>query len=168
MRLLPFVILAVVTLVLQLALAPAISLTSASFMPQFPLILAMFVALYARADVALIACWSLGLLLDLSSRGPMGGFAFAFGLVGLGIVNIRASIFRDHPLSHFFLAMVFGVVANEIVCLREAFGSQLGGFTWHHLFVIPAGNAVYTALLAPYLMLLLVRLRRVMDFTERA
>jgi len=165
MRPLPFIILAVVTLVLQVALMPAIALTSARFQPQLLLIVAMFVALYARAEIALIGCWVLGLMLDLATIGPMGAFAFAFGLAGLGIVSARASIFRDHPLSHFFLALVFGLAANEVVALRQA---VVSGPSIQLVVLEPLGFAVYTALIAPYLMLLLNRLRGVMDFPERA
>ncbi len=163
MRVLPFTILAAIALALQVSLAPAMRLTAARFQPQFLLIVALYVALYARAEVALIGCWVLGLLLDLSSITPMGGFAFAFGLVGLGIVSARASLFRDHPVSHFFLALVFGLLANEVVALREAvrFGLRV-----ELLVIQPLGTAVYTALLAPYVMLLLNRFRRRMHFPD--
>jgi rod shape-determining protein MreD len=119
----------------------------------------------SSSRAALIACWTLGLLLDLASSGPIGCFAFAFGLVGLGIVGLRASLFRDHLLSHFFLALVFGMIANEVVVLRDAIGGA--GWSWRLLFLQPAGNAVYTAIVAPYVMLLLLRLRGAMHFPAR-
>jgi rod shape-determining protein MreD len=165
MRPLPFAILALIALVLQVSLVPAMAVTSAGFKPQLLLVLAMFVALYARPDAALLGCWTLGLLADLSSIGPLGGFAFGFGLAGLGIVATRASLFRDHPLSHFFLALSFGFLANEIVSLRDAV--YAARYDARRLVVLPLGAAAYTALIAPYLMLLLNRFRRVMRLPER-
>ncbi len=165
MRPLPFAILAVVVLVLQVAVAPAIALTSARFQPQFPLILAMFVALYARTDAALLGCWTLGLLLDLASLGPLGVYAFSFGLVGLGIVGMRASLFRDHFFSHIFLALVFGLLANLVAVL--VVGIRAGNWSLHLQVVQPLGVAFYTAMVAPYLMLLLNRFRRTLRFPER-
>jgi len=166
MRPLPFAILAVLTLVVQLILGQAIALTGSGFQPQFLLILAMFIALYARVDSALIGCWTLGLLMDLNGSSPMGVFAFAYGLLGLGIVSVRGSLFRDHPVSHFVLAFVFGLLADGIVVLREAV-TNASGFQAHLLVVHPLGVAIYTALLAPWVMLLLGRLRRWMNLPER-
>lgn len=164
MRALPFAILAFLALVLQVSLAPTLAVTSARAQPQFPLILALFVALFARADAALLACWTLGLLLDLATVGPIGAFAFAFGLVGLGIIRIRASLFRDHPVSHIFLALTFGFLANFIVAVRVAIDH---GLSAQLLLVQPLGAAVYTALLAPCLMPLLNTMRRIMHFPEK-
>lgn len=165
MRLLPFVLLAAVTLVLQVTLAPAIALTSAQFAPQLLLISAMFIALWARAESAMIGCWTLGLLLDLASGGPMGAFAFSFGLVGLGIVAVRASLFRDHLFSHILLALVFGLLSNTVASLVDAVHS--GNWSLNLLLIQPLAVAFYTAMAAPYMMLLLNRFRRFMHFPER-
>lgn len=164
MRALPFIILAVLALVLQVAVAPALIATSVRSQPQFLLILAVFVALHARADAALLGCWTLGLLMDLASVGPMGAFSLAFGIAALGMVRVRASMFRDHPLSHVFLTLVFGFVVNALVALRVAASC---GFSWQLLAVQPLGAAIYTALLAPCLMPLLNIFRRTMQFPER-
>lgn len=165
MRPLPFAILAVLALVLQISLAPAIEAPPRT-LPQLPLILAVYVALFAKADAALIACWSLGLLMDLASIGPMGGCAVAYGLAGAGIVYIRSSVFRDHPLSHVFLTLVFCFLANEIIALRVAINHGVG-FHRSLLLFDPLASAIYTALLAPCLMPLLNTTRRVMQFPEK-
>ncbi|MDD4892284.1 MAG: rod shape-determining protein MreD, partial [Phycisphaerae bacterium] len=116
MRALPFAILALLSVVLQVSITPA--LDAAHTLPQLPLILAVYVALYAKADAAMIGCWILGLLFDLATTGVLGGCALAYGLTGAGIVYFRSSEFRDHPLSHVFLALVFCFLANEVVAFR--------------------------------------------------
>jgi rod shape-determining protein MreD len=164
MRALPFAILMLLALVLQVSIAPVLVATSVRAAPQFPLILAVFVALYARQEAAMIGCWLLGLTMDLATIGQFPGFALAFGLVGFGIVRVRASVFRDHPLSHVFLTLLFGFLANAIVASRVAFSA---GLDWRLLAAQPLGVAIYSALLAPCLMPLLTSLRRVMQLPER-
>jgi rod shape-determining protein MreD len=164
MRVLPFIILAVICLVLQVAVAPALAVTSLRAAPQPLLILALFVALFARSDAAVLGCWTLGLMQDLASIGPIGAGALAYGLVGLAIVHVRSSVFRDHPLSHIFLALIFGFLANELLALRVAVAD---GFNNRLLVAEPLATAIYTALLAPCLMPLLNATRKLMQFPEK-
>ena len=164
MRALPFFILAIICLVLQVAVAPAMAVTSLRAAPQPLLILALFVALFAKRDAALLGCWMLGFMQDLASVTLIGTGALAYGLIGLAIVRVRSSVFRDHPLSHIFLALVFGFLANELIALRVA---AADGFNSRLLLAEPLATAIYTALLAPCLMPLLYAMRKLMQFPEK-
>ncbi len=166
MRALPFAILAAIALVLQISVVPAIAV-SGGFEPQLLLILALFVALFARAEAALIGCWVLGLLVDLQSEARLGSYAFAFGLVGLGIVQIRSSLFRDHPLSHVVLAFLFCLLAEMVAAAPLAVSGVPPGALIRLLLYQPLSTAAYTSLLTPCLMPLLNTFRRKMQFPER-
>ena len=166
MRALPFIILAIICLVLQVAVAnPALAATSLRAAPQPLLILALFVALFAKSDAALLGCWTLGFMQELAGLTTLGAGALSYGLVGLIIVRIRSSVFRDHPLSHIFLALIFGFLANEFMALRLA--AKIGDFNARLLVAQPVATAIYTALLAPCLMPLLNAMRKLMQFPEK-
>ena len=164
MRVLPFAILALAALVLQVAVAPHLALTSARYQPQLPVILMVFISLYARSDPALLGSWTLGLLVDLASVGPLGGFAFSYALCSLGILAVRSSLFRGHPMSHFILTFASATFAEILVLVRLLLPDRVQP---HALLLAPLAIGLYTALLAPYAMLLLNLFRRSLRFPER-
>lgn len=154
MRWLPFAILLYVTAVLQTAFAPFVAIHTVQ--PDFLVILAVYYALHARRYDALIACWIIGLMIDLSGMSylstgysNLGVSAFALGLIAFLIVNIREAIVRDSAATQ--LVMTFGV--------KMLLGMMTG---CHMLYVLGAWNrmgdliaitlwqAVYTSAIALY------------------
>jgi rod shape-determining protein MreD len=164
-----FAILAYLIIAIQIGLGGFINFGSAS--PDLILPIAVFIAINARREDALIACFILGLLHDLFTPQPAGLYAFSYGLVGLFVVGARPAVYRDHPLTHFFVTLAGALVTGAVILLNEWAYPIL-----HHAIDAPKpsisrilASAVYSALLAPLLLGLLVRVKWVLGFrTPRA
>ena len=159
-----FAILAYLVLAIQLALGGFINYGSAS--PNLVLPVAIFIAINARREDALVAAFILGLLQDLFSQQPPGLYAFSYGLVGLFVVGARPAVYRDHPLTHFFVTLVGGLVTGAVVLLNEWAYPVL-----HHVIDAPRpsfsrmlASIIYTAILAPLILGILCRMKRLFGF----
>jgi rod shape-determining protein MreD len=156
-----FIILAVVTLVLQTTLVPAIEIGATR--PSWMFVLAVFYGLWGTWPDAAIAAWLLGLGVDLQSAGAGGGrialHAFCYGGAVWAMIHIRAAFVRDHLVTQFMMTLVFGFAVQLIV---EAYRYwTVGGVSSEHGVWAPAmWTALYTAACAPWLHWLLLRLRR--------
>src|SRR5947209_15581422 len=114
MRWLPFVILAYVALGVQVGLSGYVSVYHAR--PDLVLLAAIFVAVHAQRDVALLACFLLGLAKDSLMPGlPMGLTAFSYGLVAIFILSTHDLVYREHFLTHVSLALVSGLITASVV-----------------------------------------------------
>ena len=63
-----------------------------SVRPEWVIILTVFYVTHAVASDALIAAWTIGLVLDLCSDARLGLFALSFGLTALEIQRILNSL----------------------------------------------------------------------------
>ncbi|HEX4053363.1 MAG TPA: rod shape-determining protein MreD [Tepidisphaeraceae bacterium] len=156
MRWLSYFILAYVTLGLQAGVAHAMQWKTAE--PNLVLLAVVFIALNAPRDAALLGCFILGVMQDLASGGTMGLFAFSYGLVALFITAIQQAVHRRHPLTHFTVALIGGILTAIILAI--------------HGWVRPPGihamplffTAIYSAVLAPFVIGPLQRMNRVFRF----
>lgn len=159
MRWLYWSILAYIVLVLQAGVGPFIAWGGVP--PNLVLILVVFFALNAPREPALLAGFVLGLMQDLLTTTPLGFNAFIGGLVALLVQFTQASVYRDHPLTHFMLTLGAGVLASL--------------FTVAHGWFYPASPPLamlitcnlYTAVLAPLLLWPLGRLKPLFAFQAR-
>ncbi|QDV91492.1 rod shape-determining protein MreD [Phycisphaerae bacterium RAS2] len=152
MRWIPFAILLYLTAVLQSTLAPFLAVHS--IRPDFLVIVAVHYALAARATDALIACWIIGFVTDLTTLsigeyGNVGIHAFAFGLAALAIVALREITFRESVITQIvctFLArvVVAGVTGLHLLWVADAW-SRTG-----EILLVGVYSAAYTAAIAPY------------------
>jgi hypothetical protein len=110
MRWLAYVILAYVAVALQIGLGPFLRYKGAQ--PNLVLLAAVFIALNAPRDAALLGCFCLGLLQDLLTQQPPGLFALSYGLTAMVAVSVHQVIYREHPLTHFSVAL-FGGPADD-------------------------------------------------------
>lgn len=156
MRWLSYFILAYITLGLQAGIARAMQWKAAE--PNLVLLAVVFIALNAPRDVALLGCFILGAMQDLTSGGTMGLFAFSYGLVALFIVAVQQAVHRRHPATHFALTLIAGVLTAIVLAI--------------HRWLRPPGpqvlplfyTAVYSAILAPFVIGGLQRISRVFHF----
>src|SRR5580704_6795193 len=116
MRWLSFFILAYVALGLQLGLARAIEWKDAA--PDFVLLAIIFLSLNAPRDTALLACFILGLLRDLAGDGTLGLYALSYSMVALIIVGVQQAVARRHPVMHFMLTLLGGLLIAIILSLH--------------------------------------------------
>lgn len=135
---------------------------------EFLPLLAVFYALYAAEASAPLAALFCGLAYDLATPDYdyVGTNLIPLGLVGWLIVRIRLSIFREHFISQVVMTLV-GILLFAVlsVAFRRVIGAPLhGGSMMAHLGV-HAGNALYTAIVAPVLFMLLFRRQQLLGFT---
>ena len=170
MRPLSYFLLAYVALGLQAGIARAMEWHTAA--PNFVLLAVVFIALNAPRDTALLACFGLGAMHDLTSGPSLGLLAFSYGLVALFIVAIQQAINRRHPATHFAVALVGGVITAIVLAIHgwlrppgaeeSANGQRLAAV---HAAVPPLFYAaVYSAILAPFVVGGLQRISRVFRF----
>ncbi len=161
MRWIAFTILLYIVTVLQTAVVPYLGVHHTR--PDLLVILAVYYALTARSQDALLAAWFIGLAADLTGlglvrHGGIGLHAFTMGLIAILIVNTRDFTFRD------------SVVTRLVYTLLAAFAQSL--LVGLHLYYTAANrpamidivlgslySAVFTALLAPYGHWILGRIR---------
>jgi rod shape-determining protein MreD len=181
MRWITYFILAYLALGLQVGLGNYVSYQGAA--PNLVLLAVVFIAINAPRDAALLGCFGLGVMHDLLTQQPPGLFALGYGLVGLMIAGTHHVVYREHPLTHFSMALVAGIVVGIIVLLNGwihppgARGSEWvgsGGGPSPAVEVAVSAvrpspgmeftRALYTAVLAPVVLGLLQRLKRAFAF----
>ena len=168
MRWTSFVILAFIAVVLQTTVVAR--LTVSGFCADLVLIIAVYYALHASTPDALIAAWVLGMMTDLSGPGRLGVYAFGFGLMALLIVQLRDSMFRDHPLTSLVLTLfcawgVHAMAGGVYLVLAVLTHSQT------HRDIVDVltqatGSALFTAAVAPHVHYLLARFRGQLGLTS--
>ncbi len=131
-------------------------------------LLAVFYSLYASESAAPIAALLCGLAYDIGNFPDdfVGTNLIPLALVGWLIVRIRLSIFREHFISQLLITLM-AILAFAIISaiFRKFIGAPLEGKTvWTH-FAFLAGNAVYTAAVAPFVFYVLFRFRHILGFT---
>lgn len=86
--------------------------------PNFVLLAAIFVAVNAPREAALLGCFGLGIMQDLLTTQALGLHAFSYGLVAMFIISTQEFVYRDHPLTHFSLALTGGLMTGAVLCLH--------------------------------------------------
>lgn len=155
MRWFSFIILAYVALGVQLGLGGLAYVNRV----DFPLLAAAFIAINARRDVALPACFVLGLLHDLlGAVTPVGGYALAYSLVALMVAGTDRALSVEHPFTHFIVTFVGGLIVTIVLLLI--------GWRWGTPppFWASIAGVFYTAILALPVMWSLTKMRRTFRF----
>jgi rod shape-determining protein MreD len=173
MRWFAYIILAYFALALQIGLAPYIAYHGAA--PNLVLLAAVFIAVHAPRDAALMACFALGFLQDMVTLQQPGLFALSYGLVALFVVSTQQVVYKEHPLTHFSLALAAGLI-TAVVLLAHGWIRPPAPRTMDGNMVVPAVRisttiqlygVLYTALLAPIALGLLQRARGIFGFAGR-
>jgi len=169
MRWFPYILLAYVAVGLQIGLAPFIAYKGAS--PNLVLLAVVFIAVNAPKEAALIGCFVLGFLQDLVTQQQPGLFALSYGLVALLIVSTQQTLYKDHPLTHFSLAMAAGFITAVVIILHDRVRPPvLKMIDGKHLqalrpsATVELTRVVYTAVLAPVLLGLLRKGKGIFGF----
>ncbi len=157
MRWISFVILACIGIVLQTTVAHRLQINNVS--PDLMLIITVHYALHAISPDAMIAAWLLGFSIDLYGSGRLGVFAFGFGVVAALIVQLRDSMFRDHPLTSLFVTLTCAWAVHLMAGIHFILTHPNAPRGIVDVFLYAAYTAMYTAALAPYLHWILGRIR---------
>ena len=159
MRWISLFILAYLVLGIQMGMGEFARVGSAS--PSLVLIAVIFIAMNAPRDAALLACFVLGAMQDLTTLTPLGLYALAYSIVGMFVVATQDLFHGDHPVTHFSLAFAGSLLMGAVLFLHG---------WWRGPSVPMAGlftSALYTALLAPIVLALLNRIKRMFAFSRR-
>jgi cell shape-determining protein MreD len=129
-------------------------------------IVAVHYALAARVYDALLACWFVGLVVDLagiSYRGHanVGLHALALSLLAMPIVKVRSFIFRDSVFTQLVFTFLAKLILDLIVGMHMMWSIGDWSF-WGEVATTAIYAAIYTAVLAPYGHWFLRRLRGVL------
>ncbi len=131
-------------------------------------ILAIFYALYAADSAAPIAGLLCGLLYDFGNADILGTSAVPLALTAFLIVRIRLSIFREHFMSQLlitlFAILTFALMSIPMHLLSS---SPLQGRSAGTHFATLAGNALYSAIVAPFFFWLFFRSPSLLGFTQQ-
>lgn len=155
MRWFSFIILAYLMLGVQLGLGGIAHIGRVDFV----LIAAAFIAINARRDVALPACFVLGLLHDLlGGISPIGAYALAYSMVALMIAGTDRALAAEHPFTHFIITFIGGIVAMIVLMI----------IGWRWGAPLPFWGSVagvfYTSIIALPVMWALNKMRRTFRF----
>jgi rod shape-determining protein MreD len=173
MRMISYIFLAYFALALQIGLAPFIAYHGAA--PNLVLLAVVFIAVHAPRDAALIGCFALGFLQDLTTLQQPGLFALSYGLVALFVVSTQQVVYKEHPLTHFSLALAAGLI-TAIILLLHGWIHPPAARTTEGTVVFPAVristtlqlySVLYTSFLAPIVLGLLQRARGLFGFAGR-
>jgi rod shape-determining protein MreD len=156
MRWIAYFILAYVALGVQAGVGASAQVGQAQ--PNFGLLAAIFIALHAPREPALLGCFIMGLLQDVLTVHPLGLHALGYGMVGMVVMGARAVVYREHALTHVMLALAGGIILGLVIVVHG----------WLRGPAVPVGTVVlsivYTAAIAPLLMWLLRRVKKVFAF----
>jgi rod shape-determining protein MreD len=170
MRWAAYFIFTYVALGLQLGLAPEVAYHGAA--PNLVLLAAIFISLNAPRDAALLGCFALGIVQDLLSSQPPGLFAMSYGLVAMFVISTQHVVYRGHPLTHFSLALVGGLMTMFILLLHGWIHPP-GAARVEAKVALPAirispatefTRVLYTAVLAPFVLWGLQKTRGIFAF----
>jgi rod shape-determining protein MreD len=179
MRWLTYFILAYVAVGVQIALRGYFDIKGAE--PNLVLLVVIFVAVNAPREAALGGAFLLGVMQDLLTLQPMGVWAVCYGLVAMFVISTHEIVYREHPLTHFSLALTGGILCTIVIVVHGWIYPMIHGRG------MPAGphnpeavllqrpsaigllaGTIYTAILAPLVLGALQRMKRAFAFRRRA
>lgn len=159
-----FTIVLYITTALQATVAPMLAVHGVR--PDLMSILAAFYALVARREDALIACWFIGLAIDLTGIGfvrhsGVGPSSLAMGLMCLAVISVRDLTFRESVVTQlvtsFLISLGFAILAGLYLSYSAANRPRAWDVVQSGLY-----GAVYTAVIAPYCQWILRRMRNLL------
>jgi rod shape-determining protein MreD len=159
MRFLSWFILAYVALGMQMGMGEFVRVRGGT--PNVALLAVIFIALWAERDAALLACFCIGVMQDLTTLAPLGLYALSYSLVGLLVTGGHDVVDREHPATHVGLAFVGGVIVGIVLIAHGLWRGPR----------VPLGplfaSVLYSSILAPILLFVLQRMRRIFAFGSR-
>jgi len=162
MRWLSYFILAYLALGAQVAVRPFVSVGEA--VPNFLLMIVVFLAMNAPREPALLGCFFLGLMQELLTLQALGTWATSYTLVAMLVLSLQEVVYGEHPLTHFSLVLVGGILCGVVLVLHGVLYPLLHKLPRQSLGLRPFGDALYSALLAPIILGVLQRMKGVFSF----
>ena len=159
MRWLTCFILAYVALGIQMGMGEFVRVRGAT--PSLVILAVIFIAMNARRESALLACFVIGTLQDMTTLAPLGLYALSYSLVGMFVVSTQEIVASEHPVTHFSLAFTGSLLMGAVLFIHGRIRGPA---------VPPGGlfaSAIYTAFLAPIVLGMLNRVKKLFAFSRR-
>jgi rod shape-determining protein MreD len=166
MRWVSYFILAYIALGVQIALDGFVDVKGAT--PNFVLLVVIFLAVNGGREPVLLGSFILGLMQDLLSLYPLGTWAVTYTLVAMFVLSTQEIVYREHPLTHFSLALSGGILCGVVLTIHGWIYPLIhGAGTGHGGGMATFTSAIYTAVLAPVILGVLQRMKRAFAFRRR-
>ena len=159
MRWFSFAIVVLVALLLQVAVCRVFGMGPQDIIPDLLLLVGVVLAFRGRPNEALLGCWILGLIKDLSSEAVLGSYALSFGVMALLILRLRDVFYGYHTVALMLLTLLGGFLIEQAVFtlgLLRGYGTD----NYRQLTLEMLLSALLTAALAPYGQWLLMKMHR--------
>lgn len=161
MRSAAYFILAYIALGAQVGLAPFIKIGAP---PNLVLLAALFIALNAPKEAALLGCLGLGLMQDLLTQQSLGLFAFSYGIIAMLVIGTQNLLFRDHPLTWLLLGFFGSLICLLVFVVYDLCPASIGARVGIGKL---CAMLLYTTILSPFVLYLLQRMRKSFGFHKR-
>jgi rod shape-determining protein MreD len=167
MRWVSYFILAYIALGAQVALKGFVDIKGAE--PNLVLLVVIFLAVNGGREPVLLGSFILGIMQDLLTLHPLGTWAVTYTLVAMFVLSTQEIVYREHPLTHFSLALTGGILCGVVLTIHGWIYPLLHGATIGHSGGIASfASAIYTAALAPIVLGVLQRMKRAFAFRRRS
>jgi rod shape-determining protein MreD len=148
-----FVVVVLAAALLQANFIDAIAVTRFHVKPDLLLIAMVFFAIRCDVTEAIISSFAIGLAADMVTPGfPMGPRVISFGLFGTGLAYLHQVITLRKMPQEAIAILIVGFCAGGLAHLLALLAGQSSGWGG---FRELAGKAIYSAVLGPFLSLLL-------------
>jgi hypothetical protein len=88
----------------------------------------------------------------------------SYTLVAMFVLSLQEAVYGGHPLTHFCLVLVGGILCGVVLILHGVLYPLLHKLPRQSVGLRPFGDALYSALLAPILLGVLQRMKGVFSF----
>jgi rod shape-determining protein MreD len=148
-----FVVLVLITTLLQASVVNAIAVTRFNVTPDLLLIVMIFFAIRCNPTEAIISSFAIGFAADIVATGfLMGPRVISFGLFGTGLAYLHRVITIRKMPQEAIAILVVGLGAGGLALLLSLLGGQSAR---PGALGVLAGTSIYSAVLGPFLFLLL-------------
>jgi len=162
MRAITYLILSYFALGAQVGLSPFIRVGGAP--PNLVLLAALFIALNAPREPALLGCFLLGLMQDVLTQQTLGIYALSYGIVAMFVIGTQQLLYRDHPLTHISITLAAAIICAMVILLHGAFRLPPERRVDASRLIY---STMYTTALAPFLLGVLQKMKRPFGFQTR-
>ena len=158
-----YFILAYLAVALQLGIGGHVRAWGAT--PNLVMIAVVFIAIHAPRDAALLGCFALGIMQDLTTAEPsrLGLYGLAYGIFALLIGGYGTPAVRGNVVIHIVLTLLCGVVTTIVLLVHNWIAYERGS---RMPFGVLMWSALFTALLSPIFLVPLNRLRKLFAFEQ--
>jgi rod shape-determining protein MreD len=135
--------------------------------PNLVLLVVIFLAVNGGREPVLLGAFLLGLMQDLLTLHPLGTWAVTYTLVAMFVLSTQEIVYREHPLTHFSLALTGGILCGVVLTIHGWVYRLLHPNATQASGVGYFASAMYSAVLAPIVLGVLQRLKRAFSFRRR-